>query len=367
MHLETIHLKNFRNYQEADISFSSGTNLILGNNGVGKTNLLEAIYMLSTSKSFRNVSDKRIKKWDTDNYFVKGLFSSERGKYDISIEYLGDRKRLKINSVFENKISNIIGYVYCVFFFFEDIFLIKGPPRIRRNFLDLILSTVDPLYFNKLKIYINVIKQKNRYLKDSNHIERSLLSSWNEQLIESGSYIVQKRYLLINFINFFIETSLKDQFPFRLVYQTNVSDINERNDIISIKESFNEELLRKEDKEIIYAQSLIGSHRDDIFFTDGKLDLRYFGSVGESRLSAIILKLAQAFFYYKTKNILPILLIDDILFELDRKNIERVLHLICEDSQKFITTTESKNLPEIFLYDRVFHIKDKGNVSWKEI
>ena len=117
MHIESLYLENFRNYREINIPFSKGTNLILGNNGEGKSNLIEAIYMLSTSKSFRAAPDKKIKRSGTDGYIVSGQFSNDVGEYRVGIEYSLDKKRLSINGTSEPKISNIIGCVCCVLYF----------------------------------------------------------------------------------------------------------------------------------------------------------------------------------------------------------------------------------------------------------
>ena len=371
MFLESISLKNYRNYTDVNISFSHGTNLILGKNGAGKSNLLEAIYILSTSKSFRNVADNKIKRWGTYNYNVKGVFSSENGEYEIELSYVKDKKRLLINGAPEERISNILGFAYCVIFFFDDILLVAGPPKMRRSFLDLILSTIDPLYFKYLKNYLCAFKQKSRYLRDSSSIDYNLLKSWNEKLVDSGSYILHKRYSLVRFINRYIDKSVSEVFgfryPFKVVYKTNVPRTNNEDSVEHIHSSFTEELEKNTDKEIRVSQCIIGPHRDDLVFTDEKHDVRTFGSIGEARLSSIILKCAQTEFYHQKKGIIPILLIDDILLELDKKNMEKVLILIYAESQKVITTTEVVKLPEIFLYDQMFNIDEKGNILCKGI
>jgi DNA replication and repair protein RecF len=370
LYLESLYLKNFRNYREINISFSQGVNLILGVNGEGKTNLIEAIYMLSTSKSFRSATDNKIKQWETGCYNVIGQFSNENNDFEISIEYSEEKKHLSINGIPEKKISNIIGHVYCVLYFFEDIYLITGPPYLRRNFLDLILSTVDPLYFRRLRVYLNVLRQKNKYLKDNIRIDRDLLFTWNDQLIENGSYIIEKRVLLIRFINSFIDISLEEigdlLFPFRLFYKSNIGSLKEKESLSDIKGVFGEKLIKNAEHEINLRQSVYGPHRDDFLFMDSKFEMRYFGSVGEARLSSIILKQAQAAYYAKIKNVTPIHLIDDILLELDMKNTEKVLKLLNKEGQKIITTTERIKLPEIFSCDLVFHITNKGNISWKK-
>jgi len=360
-------MRDFRNYDRVTCHFSPGTNLILGRNGTGKSNLLEAIYILSTSKSFRNAQDQKITKWEKDGYFIRGVFSSENGEYDISIEFSGENKVLSINGVQEKRISNIIGYVYCVLCFFEDVYLIIGPPGMRRNFLDLILSMEDHLYFRNLKVYLNVLRQKNKYLKDSATIDNELLFSWNEQLISLGFYLIKKRVMLIDFINSYIEASIKELgkeliFPFRIIYKSNIPGVAVQKENSSIEDAYREALKDGAMREVKFQTAIFGPHRDDFQFTEGEYEVRHFGSIGEARLSSIILKLAQAEYYRKIKNITPILLIDDILLELDMNNMERALSLFEGKAQKLVTTTERLKLPEIFSCDQVFYINSRGNI-----
>jgi DNA replication and repair protein RecF len=327
--------------------------------------------MLSTSKSFRSAPDKKIRRTGTDGYLVVGQFLDDNGGYRIGIEYSEDRKQLSINGTVEQKISSIIGCVYCVLFFFEDIYLVTGPPYLRRGFLDLALSTVDPLYFRNLRVYLNLIRQKNRYLKDNTDIDRALIGVWDDQLVENGSYIVEKRLSFIRFINGFIEKSLHEikelLFPFRVQYKSNVLRDKLPDDVSEIKVRFREELAKKIEKEMNLRQSICGPHRDDFIFTDDNFEIRYFGSVGEARLSSIILKQSQAAYYNEVKNVVPILLIDDILLELDLSNMEKVLHLIDKKWQRIITTTERIKLPEIFSCERVFNISNKGDITWEKV
>jgi DNA replication and repair protein RecF len=180
---------------------------------------------------------------------------------------------------------------------------------------------------------------------------------------------------LISFINSFIDRVLNEikglLFPFRVSYKSNVLPANnpqakDPEDVSEIKDKFRDELGKRIENEINTRQSICGPHRDDFIFTDNKFEIRYFGSVGEARLSSIILKQAQASYYSEIKNVEPILLIDDILLELDLKNMEKVLHLIDKNWQRIITTTERIKLPEIFSCDKVFNIINKGDITWNK-
>lgn len=329
MYIASLQLQNYRNYEEARIDFSERTNLILGDNGRGKTNLLESIYLLSTSKSFRNASDQKLAQWGRDGYLVSATFHDEGGgESSVVLEYRDHKKILSINGVREKRISDLIGQIFCILLSFEDIALVTGPPYLRRGFLDLILSTVDPLYFETLKTYLQVIKQKNRYLRDAVVCEEDLLKVWNDQLSEAGTYILRKRIELIGFFNRYTVSHAEEltQFssPLRFMYRSTIPGIGE---------------------------------------DDGEEDLRYFGSVGEARLSSIVLKLAQGAYYRDSRHILPIVLVDDILLELDSRNREHVLSLFGKDNQLLITTTERLHLLEIFSPDRVFHIRGEGCIE----
>ena len=362
MFLESIILRNFRNYEEEELFFSQGKNLILGENGAGKSNLLEAVYVLSTSKSFRQAADRKLTRWGCSGYHVKGVFSSSGERYVIDIVLGDEKKRLLINGTPEDRISNIIGHVYSVIFYFDDILLVTGPPPVKRGFLDLVLSTVDPLYFDHLRRYLTVVKQKARYLRDTDRVDPHLLSVWNDQLTRSGGYIVDKRTGLVRFINDFLDGSVKkvfgEELMFGLRYMTTVPYEEGEQTADRIIESFAQKLESYREKEIHSAQCLVGPHRDDLSFMDSNHDVRYFGSVGEARLSTIFLKLAQASFYTHAKGVVPILLMDDILLELDRRNMEMVIELMDKESQTFITTTERAKLPEILSCDTVFHIRE---------
>jgi len=371
LYIEELRLLNFRNYEKTMLRFSEGTNLILGKNGDGKTNLLEAVYMLSTSKSFRIKSDQKVSRWGTESYSINGIFRGDGKDIEITLCWEKGVKTLYINKLKEEKVSSIIGHVYCVLFYFDDIYLITGPPQVRRNYMDLILSTVDRLYFNNLKTYLGVLKQKNKYLREVISPDRILLETWNEQLVEAGNYIVKKRMQLIDFINSYIVQSKNDienlVFPFQVVYRTNLDGVEKSIHPEDIRLSFKKTLERGIQKEIETKQSIYGPQRDDFLFTDDKFEVRYFGSIGEARLSSILLKLAQAYFYTVVRDVIPILLVDDILLELDEQNMNRMMKLMGSGNQKLITTTEMKKLPSNFLCEKVFQISEKGKISCRKI
>jgi DNA replication and repair protein RecF len=348
LYIESLHIGDFRNYENADFRFSRGTNLILGKNGAGKSNVIEALYMLSTSKSFRKTADRRILRWGTDEYRLKGEFWTEHGGKQIELRFSDEGKLLSIDGVGEKRISTIIGHVYCVLYFFEDVYLVSGPPHLRRSFVDLVLSTVDPLYLDSLQRYMNVLRQKNRCLFENVRVDANLLSAWNDQLVEYGSSILRKRLQFIEFVNTTIDRDIDSSgasraignrccanglvFPYRLRYRTSVKlpDIESGcrsaasgksadgeaaggyspctlGGFERAAEAFRRTLDTGGSKEIAARKALFGPHRDDFSFSDGTVDVRHFASIGEARLASIVLKLAQARYYKEKRGVLPIL------------------------------------------------------------
>jgi DNA replication and repair protein RecF len=369
LHIASLKLQNYRNYKDTQVEFSEGTNLILGANGQGKSNLLESIYLLSTSKSFRNASDQKLAGWGADGYRVSATFQSERAvSYAVSLEYRDRKKNLSIDGVREKRISDLIGRVFCIILSFEDIGLVTGPPYLRRAFLDLILSIVDPLYFQTLKTYVQVVRQKNRYLRDAEMCEENMLGVWNDQLAETGSYILDKRFELIDYFNGYtgLHAEKLAQFSSALTlrYRCSIPDVQDQKDRGEIRSRIEEILVSKMDAEMRDRRAAYGPHRDDFSLHDGESEIRYFGSVGEARLCSIVLKLAQGEYYREKSGTLPIILVDDILLELDSRNRERVLLLLGDGGQILISTTERIRLPEAFSPDRVFHIRERGRIEW---
>jgi len=246
---------------------------------------------------------------------------------------------------------------------------VTGPPALRRGFLDLVLSTVDPVYFNALKELVSVVRQKNHYLQGCADIDLDLLYSWNEQLVEKSAYILLRRMDLLDFINTFIDEAFKDErrhsFPYRVVYKSTARCEQGLRTGNEIAEVFRAELSKHGERELLLRKSIYGPHRDDMAFSDGHVEMRYFGSLGEARLLSIVLKSAQVLFYRNMRRVDPILLIDDVFLELDHINISKITQLIGETNQKIITSTSREHVPEIFHDGRVFNI-DKGIVSWEK-
>jgi DNA replication and repair protein RecF len=368
LHISSLRLQNFRNYPDNEVRFCEGSNLVLGDNGQGKTNLLEAVFVLSTSKSFRHITDRKLTRWDTDGYCLAGEFHKEGGEIlSLSLAYRDRVKSLTINGSREERISAIIGKVYSVLVSFEDIALVTGPPVGRRAFLDLVLATTDPLYFSTLKAYYQAVKQKNSYLSRTGEVDEELVRVWNDQIVQNGSHLLCKRLAFVEFINRYlygIRDALK-QFsePVRIEYRSSVGDLSGLSGEVQMRDRFDETLVSGMDRELKMRQAAYGPHRDDFAFCDDRAEMRSFGSVGEARFTSIVLKLAQAAYYLECRGVRPIMLLDDVLLELDGTNRERVLTLFRQDHQFIVTTTERSRMPKIFSPERVFHITEGSRIS----
>jgi len=374
--IKRLYLRNFRNYTETELLFSPGYNLVEGRNGRGKSNLVEAVFLLSTSRSYRSDPDRRLVRWGEGGYLVRGLFDREGEEYELGLAFDGKNKQLYVNGNREERVSSIIGYVFSVLFSQEDSFLIKGPPSRRRSFLDLVLSTVDPLYFDRLRTYLKLVRHKNSVLR-TGAPRADVLEVWNEQLAENGSAIMCSRRRFLAFADRTVgelAARLELSGGARLSYAPSVpflpeqpsaqqapSTWDEEGD--DLKNAFQEELKRRETRELRLGQAVVGPHRDDFSLVLGGVDLHAFRSAGQARMGSILLRMTQEAYYRKNKGIRSILILDDVLPELDGNNRERVLGLIEPGSQVIVTATARNQVPERIPVDRVLCLDEERGIA----
>lgn len=370
MHLKFLHLENFRNYEAADVKFNKGTNVITGANGAGKTNILEAVYYLSTTKSFRGHIEKDILRWGSKYFVVEGRFFTRTEEEKVTIKFLNGKKQLYIDDVPEKKLSSLIGRIPVVNMLVDDIYLISGPPHIRRNFMDTTLSISDRIYMDSLKKYNHILKQKNAALKgagDGGSVDLSLIEVLNERLSHYGAYVVAKRVELIDFFNRIIGEILKERYisigSFSLRYESNIGEKNNLSEFsvsssIELEKIIHSTMKKNLEKEIAFKMSLFGPHRDDFLVSKNSFKVRRFGSTGEARVASIILRVCQFEYYRRTKDIIPITLIDDVFLELDPQIRKVVWDILDNGSQKIVATTSFKNLPENMTTDARYRIEN---------
>jgi DNA replication and repair protein RecF len=339
MNLESVTLQNFRSYQQATFSFSKETTFIVGQNTAGKSNLIEAIYFLSSGKSFRADKELHIIQFGADVARAKGKLSGgDESFLEAVFAFLPTgnseryfQKRYLVNDVPRRRVD-FAGILPSVLFTPEDLEIIIASPSIRRSFLDSVLEQVDREYRIAVTSYTKALRHRNALLELARETARrntEQFAYWDELLIGNGMLITEKREAFIEFLN----TEGKEMIDFRVVYDP--SRISA------------ERLAQYADGEIGAGVTLVGPHRDDFFVeipvgVQNK-DVRYFGSRGQQRLVVLQLKLLQIHFMEKNIGQRPLLLLDDIFSELDNRHISHVLELIGKQ-QTIITTTHEEFL-----------------------
>ncbi len=362
MFVEQIYLSNFRNYEKGNVKFNEGTNVIYGANAKGKTNLLEAIYIMSTSRSHRGAKENEIIKFGKTSTKIASKFYSRNRENKLELEFYNNKKKkIKINGVVAAKISQLMGYFNAVIFCPEDLKLVKGSPGIRRKLLDFGICPLRKKYFNSLASYLKILEQRNKLLKDNP--ESEMLWVWDENFLEYGADIIWYRNSFIERINEKIKPIIREigNEKVELLYDCGFK-INDYKDKENIKKCFKEELIKCKDKEKRAGVSLVGPHRDDfkIFLND--LDAKLYASQGQQRTIALAIKMAEVELIKENIGEYPVLLLDDVLSELDESRRNYVLNKI-KGIQVIITCTEKDlfgKIPDVNLIN-IEDIKDKFN------
>ncbi len=336
MHLENLILINFKNYSEQNIQFSTGVNSLVGDNGSGKTNLLDAIYYLSMTKSAFNTVDSQTIKHDESFYSLMGRFSSEKKKWKVGNALnTGQKKKVSIDKKVLNKASEIIGKFPVVMIAPSDSGLIEGGSEARRRFFDSIICQIDKYYLNDLVEYNQALKRRNKLLKqfaESNVVDRDLLEPYDALLLGLGERICKGRKV-------FCEAYL----PVVLQHFKNISDGREDVSVTYESEflepSFREIFYDSYKKDLILQRTNTGIHKDDFIFEIDGYALKKFGSQGQQKSFLIALKLGQFDVIRNEKGHKPIVLLDDIFDKLDDHRIQKLIEMTQhhEFGQVFIT------------------------------
>lgn len=336
MRLKSIKLENYRNYGTLELAFDDkkNVNLFIGDNAQGKTNFLEAITLLSLAKSFRTKQHNSLIQWDKDYARVVGVAEHENNEitleFFVSVAPIQKKNLRKDNS--DVSIKDFIGQLNIVLFHPEDLNMLYLSPSLRRKYLDTILSQTDPLYFDALVQYNRIVKQRNKalFLIDIGKSSAEELDVWDQQLSEYGSYILKKRLELVDFFNEVIEDNYN-----------NVSKTNDKLNLTynaTVEGDYIETLKAQRQSDLKYAQTTKGIHRDDLVFNFNGHNISEFGSRGEMRTLLIALKFTEIAYIEKQTGRRPILLLDDVFSELDKKRQQFLMDVI-RKFQSFITTT----------------------------
>ena len=346
MYLKKIALVNYKNFDSSEFVFDEKINCFVGNNGVGKTNVLDAIYHLAFAKGyFNSVSGQNIKHGQ-EFFLIEGVFEKERREELLSCSLKrGQKKVVKRNGKVYDKISNHIGLIPLVIISPADSNLITEGSDLRRKFIDGVIAQSDKLYLQDLIKYNKVLSQRNSLLKyfALNHTFDALnLNIYNEQLIEIGSKIYLKRKeFLTKFIPIFKES------------YKHIAGVNENVDLQykSHLDSVDFATLLKDslEKDRFLQYTSVGIHKDDLLYTIEGHTVKKFGSQGQQKSYLVALKLAQFDFIKKQMNTTPILLLDDIFDKLDASRVEKLIALVNEDTfgQVFISDTHALRTEDV--------------------
>lgn len=367
MTIISLELTNFRNYGHNYIEFGAQKNFFIGKNAQGKTNLLEAIYLLCLSKSFRTSFEKEAISFNKTNFVLKGLFQLNNSDVQsVIFQYSREQgKQISINRKRLNKISDLIGSFPVVLSSPDEYTLTIGPPPGRRKFVDIVLSQVYKKYFSYLQEYHRIIQQKNAILlnwKLSGIKNYAILNPWDQRLIEVGSKIIQYR---VQFSTSFSE-SLNKIYS-NLVVSDEKLMFNYKSDITftdleSIEKSFEKKLRQVKNKELQRGTSLVGPHRDDFIFTIDGQELKKFGSRGQHKTVLLSLAIAEYNLIKERREETPILLIDDLYSEIDHERESKIMEYLNTMSQVFITATAIHD-PNQRGKDNRYFVIESGNIN----
>ena len=334
MHLAHLRLRDFRNYTRLDADFTSGFHLLLGGNAQGKTNVLEAIYLLATLRSFRGVGGAQMVRHGQKGYFA-GASVVGQGAHEIKMYWSVNERNLTLDSRPVRKLTDYLGALRVVVFCTEDLQLVKGTARLRRRFLDLLLSQTHPAYLPLLQQYTQALRSRNALLKQR-ALDEAALDGFSHELVKLGAQLIRKRRELAPRLSPLVRLAYRriasDAEELRLEYQS------------SVKQDFAVELAQSRARERAYRATLVGPHRDDVQLSLNDRPAAQFGSEGQKRTLAIALKMAQAEYLAGIHGSPPIQLIDDVMGELDANRragfVPLLEHARKGRGQVFMTCTE---------------------------
>lgn len=364
MELESLTLKNYRNYGDLTLEFSDGVNVFLGENAQGKTNLLESIYVLALARSHRTSSDKDLIQWSEKEATISGRVKRAISNTPLSLNFSNKGKKARVNHLEQSKLSQYIGQLNVILFAPEDLELVKGAPSVRRRFIDMEFGQMNPLYLYNTTQYKRILKERNAYLKRlqlKQTTDTVFLDVLSEQLVNVGAQILLARESFLKKLEQAaqpIHAEISDQREtLHLVYNSSVN-FDEKDDLAGITAAFEAALLKQRAREIMMGSTLLGPHRDDLQFIVNDNDVAVFGSQGQQRTTALAVKLAEIDLMQQETGEYPVLLLDDVLSELDANRQTHLLLAIQDKVQTFITAPSLTDVARQLIHTpKVFHVK----------
>jgi len=362
MLLESLEAQNFRNLN-GKLTCGTGLNIIFGENGQGKTNWLEAIYLLATTKSFKTAKLTETICFGEELAIVKGTVKqSAEIHHNLQVFLQGNTKTLSVNNKKET-IHRYLGELHAVIFNSDELEIVRGMPDARRKFLDGGIVSIYPPFVQTLTDYNRVIRQKNSLLQSAQDngfsIERvaELLEPWNEQLIHLAARIHKARIRYVERLNEVLEKKLFGKEEIQIRYTSSLEGKGDLSDYAALLE---ERLKLRVQAELVSGHALIGTHRDDLDILFDGHDLRKYGSSGQQRSALLILQLATVSVFFEQNQEYPLFLLDDIDAELDYKRIGQLLEFLSGKTQTFVTTSKESFIERFGVGAEIFTIENGG-------
>ena len=361
MKIKKIKLLNYRNYEKLELDFSSTLNLIYGDNGSGKTNLIEAIYLLALTKSFRTSNDFNMIKSNSNQTTVTG----EIDDIKYQIEIFDGGKKVYIDNDKIDKLSKYIGQINLILFNPLDTKVITDSPATRRRMLDIEISQISQDYLIILANYNRILKHRNAYLKQlflNGNSSGEYLDILTKKLIEYGVKIYEIRDNYIKQINDNITKIYENIFNYgnlTIKYHSDYSNKNVDKLLKMYQKNYK--------KEMAYGKTLEGIHHDDIEFMLDEHNIKIYGSIGQQKNSIISFKLAELLIIKKIKGEYPILILDDLFSELDNNKVNNILKMLNKEVQTFITTTNIESIQDELIKDGTLFKVNYGSIERKDL
>ena len=392
MYLSHLSLNNFRNFVRLELDLPQGVVVLFGANAQGKTSILEAIYLLSLARSFRAENEHEMVNWhatpEDGDSLVAGTIEKSNERLHVHIGYqrlpkselspsapLGKerhpfmvRRQIRVSRM-KRTAAELVGLVYAVLFTAEDIELVQGPPSLRRRYLDVLMSQIDPSYLRSLQRYQRVVHQRNRLLKllQERRADDEELVFWNRELVKEGSSIISRRYEAMGPLSTFCLDSHSELTgateDLTVEYNPNVPVNGPAAGVEEVEQAFMAALETSRGRELAQGSTVVGPHRDDFKLLMGDVDMGTYASRGQARTLALSLRLAEAAYLASARGEGPIVLLDDVLSEMDYRRRGRVLDKVAQYQQVIITTTDLESIERSHLSGAQYYEVEGGHVS----
>lgn len=372
MRLAHLTLRDYRSYARVDTDFSPQINVLIGENAQGKTNLLEAVYVLALARSHRTNNDKELIRFGADFAKITGTVARDTGRNQLELVISKQGKKARFNKIEQPRLSTYVGHFNVVLFAPEDLAIVKGSPANRRRFIDMEFGQMSVKYLQLLSEYRTALRQRNAYLKQLKYHQakdRVLLDVLSDQLAAAGAEIVTRRASLLQQMATFAAaihgdiTKGREHLAFQ--YQSQVPEAA-RGDVEQAYAAMGELLAKHAARELELGTTLVGPHRDDVAFIVNDKNVANFGSQGQQRTTALAVKLAEIDLMKAQTGEYPVLLLDDVLSELDDDRQTHLLKAIQNKVQTFLTTTSLDGIArEIIDAPAVYRVAD-GQLTKEE-